>query len=140
MVHGNDKYTDEIGNEIIDLYSSGMNIVTICSQLNIPERTLYDWLERIDAFAQRFHIARLNFATTIAEDTINLANDRDPQRSRVKIQVNQWLASKYNPAIYGDHVQVKIEHSVDLSLALEQAQSRIEGRIPTIEHDDDLLD
>jgi len=85
----------------------------------------------------RYALARARLAAALADETISIADEIriaegvDPVRAgQSAIGTRQWLASKLDPATFGDRSQVAIEHtgSVDLVLTEEKRAKLIELR------------
>ena len=114
MVHGNDNYTAEIGNQIIDLYSSGMNIVTICAQLNIPERTLYDYLTlstAVEVFTNNPGLLALVIATMI---------------TAISVPILIIMDNRKRHAFYADQIQKRLDILRDLEHEINGRKFQIE--------------
>lgn len=51
-------------------------------------------------------------------------NDPDSQRARNRIDARKWIASKRNPAIYGDRIDLNVNQVIDIGTALAEARKR----------------
>jgi hypothetical protein len=52
------------------------------------------------------------------------AEEADVNRARLKIDTIRWAASKIKPRMYGDKLDVVIDHRIDISDALAAARAR----------------
>ena len=77
------------------------------------------------AFGRAMAQAREDHIEAIADEMQTIADtDVDPQRARNRIDVRRWRASKLKPETYGDRVDVKVNHTVNLTEALAEARKR----------------
>lgn len=128
---------------VVTLYAEGLTLEEIVHDCDdTPDRvsTITIWAKSMPHFAQSLMDARLSFSLIHAESTLSAHLDnRDPQMARIQIQAAQWLASKYDPKVYGEKLSVEIEHKIDLTQAIEDARERaLALRSPLIEHDEVL--
>lgn len=78
------------------------------------------------------------FRADLSHDELkSIADDPDiePLRARNMIDVRKWSASKMNPEVYGDRVDLNINQTVDIGAALLEAQSRVR---PILDHDNTI--
>lgn len=88
---------------------------------------LYDWAREDPDYQKRFDAARKARAHNLAEESVNLLDEgsadtpEDPKRASAHVNLlnarsraRQWLASKYNPADYGE----KLEHTGTVTSAV----------------------
>lgn len=118
-------YNKEAADLIIERLSTttqGLN--KICNEIGISTRTVYDWiLEDVEGFGQRYARAKqlqadvaVEEAYDIADDTAKdtlldeLGNKREDKewtnRSRLRVDLRKWHASKLAPKVYGDRLDV----------------------------------
>ncbi len=102
---------------IIEWISDGKTLRDYCRQPNTPDHTtVYDWLDEDESFSHRFARARDIGADAIAQETLNIVDERPPttdngatdsgyvswQKARVETRLK--LLAKWNPKKYGDRI------------------------------------
>ena len=86
-------------------------MVEITLQPDMPrQRTVYQWLERHEDFAQMYARAREKQGHTIADRASHMAlrgiGSDDPAARRVQLDAIKWAASKLAPKVYGDKLDL----------------------------------
>ncbi len=115
-------YTAEIAAAICDRIIGGESVRQIADSPDMPgQRTIYQWLQKHDEFAQQYARAREAQAERLQDEIISIADDgtndtyRDDDgnvrtdhdvvaRSRLRVDTRKWLMSKLAPKKYGDKV------------------------------------
>ncbi len=100
-------YTPEIETAICDAIASGKSLREICKADDMPGReTVYGWMGKNQAFADRYTRAVEDRAEKLAEELIDIADEKsgDPARDRLRVDARKWVASKLFPKKYGDKV------------------------------------
>lgn len=102
---------------IIEWISDGKTLRDYCRQDGAPHFTVvYDWIEADEEFSLRFARARDIGADAIAQETLNIVDERPPttdngatdsgyvswQKARVETRLK--LLAKWNPKKYGDRI------------------------------------
>jgi hypothetical protein len=112
-------YSDGIVTAICDRLIQGDSLLKICKDEGMPDRvTIYRWLEKHDAFRNKYARAReammdyyADLIRDIAfddsgdffiEDGRTVADHARVQRARLKVDALKWIASKLAPRQYGD--------------------------------------
>lgn len=120
-------YTNELGEEIcLKIATNPMGLEHLCkANKHWPcFQTIYEWRIKVPLFGEMYakaKIAQIEVLTdqslSIADDTINdsllridsrtgetteICNNEWVNRSRLRVQTRQWLATKLAPMIYGD--------------------------------------
>lgn len=107
------RYTHKVANEILRRLASGETLRGICGDPGMPPAsTVRGWVvDDRHGFAERYARARMLQADSLADETIEIADDltEDAQSRRVRVDTRKWLIGKIHPAQYGDRAQV--EHS-----------------------------
>lgn len=122
------KYTTELGEEIAhQIATSSKSLKTICSELDICHRTLFNWIA--DDKHPMFHLytrAKEMQADFLAEEMIDIADDGSndfmtitkgdqtyevenkewTSRSKLRVEARKWAASKLKPKKYGDKLDL----------------------------------
>jgi len=128
------KFSKEIADKICEqLSTSSVGLVTICAMSNMPSTTtVYNWLndEKHKHFLETYTRAREAQAHFLADEIIQIADDTTEDekivsigedgievkvtdheviaRSRLKVDVRKWLASKLFPKKYGDRIHTEL--------------------------------
>lgn len=120
-------YTAEIASDICEALIEGRSLRSICLADDMPSTsTVCRWLSDRADFRQQYAIAREAQADTLADESIDIADDGSNdwmerkneagevvkveyngdavQRSRLRIDTRKWFASKLAPKKYGDKV------------------------------------
>lgn len=87
----------------------GESLRKICRDEDMPaESTVRLWAvsDRAGFYAQ-YARARASQMEAMAEDIIDIADDKeeDPQRARLRVDTRKWLMSKIAPKVYGDRTR-----------------------------------
>jgi hypothetical protein len=122
-------YNDVIAEAICEEIASGRSVVQICLDPDFPsETTVYRWLDKHEAFRERYARAREFQAEHYAAEIIQLADtpvearkitikpDGGEEvtigdavdRTRLQIDARKWYASKLSPKKYGDKLQQEV--------------------------------
>ena len=97
------KYTEEIGKEICELVSTGMNLKNICEigNPNFPSyRTMFYWRNWHPEFEEMYEIARRTRADARADRIDQLKDDclsgkYTPEQVKVAIDIEKWQAGSW---------------------------------------------
>lgn len=103
-------YTIEIADIICEAIAQGGALYKLCEERDdFPgERTVYQWLEVHEEFAQKYTRARARQADRSADEIVVIADtDPDPQRARNRMDARKWHSSKLAPKKYGDSTMLK---------------------------------
>jgi hypothetical protein len=102
----------------------------------------YDWLQKDANFAELYTHARSNAADTLAEETVDIADEvknaghMDSARvnaARLRVDARKWVASKLKPKVYADRIEtvtsghLTVSHSItdeDRAKALASIMAR----------------
>ena len=129
------KYTLELSDIICEKLASGQSMRSISKDEEMPCcSTMFKWIREIEEFSQQYAKAKEESADAMLEDMFDIADDANNdwmeahgdsegyrqngeaiQRSKLRVDVRKWAASKLKPKKYGDKQQ--IEHSGKIGLA-----------------------
>ncbi|MFN8831404.1 MAG: hypothetical protein ACK50Q_16200 [Labrys sp. (in: a-proteobacteria)] len=119
-------YSDELAEQVLDLIAAGSRWREVEEQTGISTRSIMRWTTDRPDFARA--LAEAKAAGAEVWSTLDvLGREDDPQRARVLLEQARWLASKWSPSTFGDRVSIELEHRLDLSGALADAQRRVAG-------------
>lgn len=134
---------------ILESIANGESLASALRKPGMPSYALAKKNLRADpALREAYEQAVEDRAAFLAEELIELADtpipeDLDPasrsawvQHLRVRLDTRKWIASRVYRQVYGDKLDVSLNHvQVDLNAAMEAAKQRVEAdRARTIEH------
>jgi hypothetical protein len=121
--------TDAQKQIVIERVTVGDKLEAICAGLGIWRHAFSNYLIKDPFFAKQYALARANFLEdhverlfTIADDCTNLI---DVGSARVKSDNIKWIAAKWKPEVYGENLNLNVNHSLDLSSVLLAAENRV---------------
>ena len=100
-------YSDETADILCEELAQGAALYRLCAERDdLPaERTVYQWLEKMPEFAQKYARARERQQDRESDHIIEIADtEPDPNRARVRIDARKWRASKLAPKRFGERV------------------------------------
>lgn len=124
------EYNEDIAKQILDkIASTTMGIVRICKSIEgAPNvRFVYDWIKNNEDFGKRYARAKEDQADMLIEEMLEIADDTQNDtllipdgsggmkevenrewvnRSRLKVDVRKFIASKLKPKKYGDRIDI----------------------------------
>lgn len=112
------EYSIDMAITICDLTAqSNMSLKSICENIGIGMSSVFRWLLVQDEFRKMYAIAKEAQADYLAEEIIEIADDRSRddtpfsganhvQRARLQVDARKWIASKLKPRKYGDKVDI----------------------------------
>ncbi len=118
-------YTPELADQICAELASGISLRTVCNADDKPcTATVFNWLRRYPEFLHQYEKAKEESADALVEEMLDIADDgtndwmevndkgggcvgykingEHVQRSRLRVDVRKWAASKLKPKKYGD--------------------------------------
>jgi hypothetical protein len=105
-------------------------------QGHLPQ-TAWKWVQRDQHSRRAYGDARVRLASALADDTIRMADDAQPdedpvRRAQLQVGSRQWLAAKLDPATYGDHAAERSGAGGDgqqrVTIALTQVFGIVRGK------------
>jgi hypothetical protein len=126
-------YTTEIAEKICEELATGRHLHIICKddEWAPGERTVYQWLEKNEEFAQMYARARARQQEVFAAQVITIADtESDTARARNMMDARKWYASKVAPKRWGDRIEVdaKVETTTGPSEALTAFLAALESK------------
>lgn len=102
--------------------ADGKSARVMCKEVGIDQSTLWDWLNKDEAFSKQYARAREDQADLLADELLEIADDgsRDYamvdgrevvdhdhiQRAKLRVDTRKWVASKLKPKKYGDKLDL----------------------------------
>lgn len=131
---------DEVWPQVLDYIASGDALATALQRLD-PAPS-YSWakvqLRENPDLQAAYRAAIEDRADSLADDIIALADSEPPahlegpalsawvQQLKLRIHAREWTASKLRPRVYGEKIDVSIQHTqISVLAALERAEQRI---------------
>ena len=113
------KHGVESRTEALRLLAAGKTAGEVCRILNVPRGTLGWWRRASPEYRVAYAHAIRAGAEHLAAETVEIADDCAPEkdevnRARLRVQARQWLSGKYDPATYGDKVEVQHTGEVEV--------------------------
>lgn len=113
-------YSDDLADRICAALAEGRSARSVCAADDMPSmQTFWRWLRENPSFRERYAHAKSESADAMVEDMLDIADDgtndfteddegkvrfnaEHVQRSRLRVDVRKWVASKLKPKRYGD--------------------------------------
>lgn len=128
-------YSEELGLKICDLLASGMSLLQICKQKEMPDKaTVFNWLGKKQAFLDNYIRAREAQMETMAHEIEEIADNEEGdfyssdkgfvpnhakiQRDKLRVDTKKWLMSKMKPKKYGERQTLVGEQDNPLTINL----------------------
>jgi hypothetical protein len=110
MAQGVSIRNKKLADLIIEQLTSGKPLRQICREQGIGKSAVYDWLDDDEELLGRFARARERGGHEIADECIEIADDKaeDPASRRVRVETRLKLLAKWNPKMYGEKTQTAI--------------------------------
>lgn len=120
------KLTEKQLDMAIKLAAQGESITKIREAIGIDAISFWRYRLENPTFANSFEHARKEGLEEVADGLLELADkEQDVYRARLKSDNIKWLLSKRKPQVYGDKIDLNINQTVDIGLALREARSRV---------------
>lgn len=120
--------TEEQREFILDETLKGTDTISICKVIGISEMAFYQIRKRDPLFDKEFKEIRVESAHIQVERLRTIYDSCDTMsevmRARGQSDNIKWEASKRVPEVYGDSLNVNVNHTVDLSSVLAAAAER----------------
>ena len=110
MAQGVSIRNKKLADLIIEQLTSGKPLRQICREQGIGKSAVYDWLDDDEELLGRFARARERGGHEIADECIEIADDKaeDPASRRVRVETRLKLLAKWDPKRYGEKTQTAI--------------------------------
>lgn len=121
------EYTQERADIVCARMATGESLRSICRDKTMPaESTVRLWaIDDREGFAAHYARAREAQVEALAEDLIEIADDKngDAARDRLRVDTRKWVLSKIAPKKYGD--KLGVEHSGGMTVRHEDALEQL---------------
>jgi hypothetical protein len=125
MAQGVNIRSAKLADIIIEDLTSGKPLRQICREQGVGKSAVYDWLDDDAELLGRFARARERGGHEIADQCLEIADDRedDPASRRVRVETRLKLLAKWNPNQYGEQSKLAltgadggaIKHEVEMA-------------------------
>lgn len=132
---------DKLSQEIIDCVAQGESLHAWAKRNDFPYMTVNDWIGRDPARKERYERARIARAEWHVADIESMltevrSGDLDPARARVIAENKRWIASRMDPHLWGEKVQVEANVNIHQQYLDAIKGLTIEGQFEHVENDD----
>lgn len=115
----------ELQDRYLEIIAEGKTSAYACRALGIGWRTPTAWAARDGTFAERREAARAAGADLLSNELLTVPREFEPGRARVITENIRWLLSKWQPATYGDKLDLNVNQTVDIGPALAAGRARV---------------
>lgn len=129
------KKSPELKQAIVDRVSAGETLTSICRDIGVATRTVYDWMEADPELSAQFASARARGYDAIADECLSIADDDSQdyietedgpalnrehiQRSKLRVETRLKLLAKWDPKRYGERLQADVNGGLSLKIVSE---------------------
>jgi hypothetical protein len=110
------RYSERLAATICEQLANGQTLTKICDSIGIAPKIVYEWLENYPDFRKTYLIARESMSQTLIDRLVDESEVIEPDKAiahKVKAQVYQWVASRYNPTTFSDSRRLEIKGEVN---------------------------
>lgn len=114
---------------ICERVAQGETIKAIAAEEGFPSwPTVCKWLASETDFAIRYARARAASAEALEHKIIQILDDpaMDPHDKRVRADGYKWIASKRNPRVYGEKLDLSVSGSLSIVASLDTSRLSLE--------------
>ena len=110
------RFNEEIAETIIGSLSEGKTLTRICRELDVNPHQVYCWLRENPSFNEKYLVAKTDFAASLVDEMVEEAKESDTEKAlllKVKAQIYQWTAQRYNPKEFSDSRRIELKGEVN---------------------------
>jgi len=131
----------ELETELTDCVAQGESLHAWCKRKDMAYNTVNDWIKRDPDRNERYERARIARAEWHVSDIEEMMTEvrqgsLDPASARVIAENKRWIASRMDPHLWGDKVQIDATVSVQDKYLEAIKGLTIEGSFTEITHSD----
>lgn len=103
--------------ELVDCVAQGESLHAWCKRQDFPYTTVREWIDRVPERKEKYERARIARAEWHVSDieamlTEVRSGDLDPSAARVIAENKRWIASRMDPHLWGEKVQINAEVNI----------------------------
>lgn len=97
----------ELGEQVLAMMAEGRQFARICEATGLSKAALLEWLEEAPERAEAATRARTRAAHALVDEALQIADEADEenalaiQKAKLRTQVRQWTAERWNKKDYG---------------------------------------
>lgn len=120
------KKTPEIELDIINRFSKGETMLSICNAVDINPQTLMNW-RKADPLFDSDILCALEVGFEIQADSLLTIYDteQDTNKARGKSDNLKWVLARRAASRYGDKITMDVNNTIDIKGALLDAKARV---------------
>jgi hypothetical protein len=119
----------ELGRVVLEMMAAGKQMARICEATGLSKTALLEWLDETPERAEAATRARTRAAHSLVDEALQIADEADEenalalQKAKLRTQVRQWTAERWNKKDYG---AAKAEVNVSITgLHFEALRARV---------------
>jgi hypothetical protein len=102
---------------LVDCVAQGESLHAWCKRQDFPYTTVREWIDRVPERKEKYERARIARAEWHVSDieamlTEVRSGDLDPSAARVIAENKRWIASRMDPHLWGEKVQINAEVNI----------------------------
>ena len=108
---------EELITELTDCVAQGESLHAWCKRKDMAYNTVNDWINRVPERKDKYERARIARAEWHVSDIEEMMTevrkgDLDPARARVIAENKRWVASRMDPHLWGEKMQINTEINI----------------------------
>lgn len=143
------KYSLELADKICERLAAGESMRSISRDPGMPAcSSMFKWIREHEEFSVQYDKAKEESADALLEDMFDIADNANNdwmekhgesegymqngeaiQRSRLRVDVRKWAASKLKPKKYGDKQEIKHSGSIGLKEISQMTDEELENEL-----------
>lgn len=110
----------------ISLIAEGMPVKTALELVDLSNSALLECRSRVREVALAYAQAREIRADLLADELLEIADGPgDPQQIKNRLDTRKWLASKYQPGVYGERIDLNVQQNISILDVRAEAMGRV---------------
>lgn len=131
----------QLQQELVDCVSQGESLHAWCKRKDIPYTTVRRWIDSVPARKNEYEQARIARAEWHVSDIEEMMTEvrqgnLDPASARVIAENKRWIASRMDPHLWGDKVQIDANVNIHQQYLEAIKGLTIEGEFEYVENDE----
>lgn len=112
---------------VIELVSEGCALQEATNKVDLSLRVFHQVISGVRELGQSYARVREIRADVVVDEIIGIADDPDidPNRARNMIEARKWTATKHNPKVYGERIDLNVQSSISITDTRSEALARV---------------